>query len=220
MLAYASRTGTRKNLEALRRSGWGLLICASADGARDHRDEGFGEIMLDNGAWKTRDAAPDAAGRLRAWRETYERPFCDLVDAFGRLARLIVLPDVIAGGHVSLMQSVSWVERLEGTAATLLLPVQDGMRLADVRPYVGGRVGIFVGGSTDWKWRSLREEWGPLASDVGCWLHVGRAGSGRMVERCALAGADSFDTSEPSRYACKLPGLDNARRQMVLGEQW
>ena len=45
-MAYASRTGTQRNLDAMRRAGWRLLI--SATGA--HRDEGF-EYGIDNGAW-------------------------------------------------------------------------------------------------------------------------------------------------------------------------
>jgi len=46
MIAYASRTGTRRNLDALRRAGWRLMI--SARGAL--RTEGF-RYALDNGAW-------------------------------------------------------------------------------------------------------------------------------------------------------------------------
>lgn len=216
MLGYASRTGTKRNLDALRGAGWGLLVCASIDGKRDHRDEGFADIMLDNGAWKLREVGETPSERLSAWRQDYERPFHDLINAFGVKARLIVLPDVVAGGDVSLEQSVSWIGRLCGAGETLLIPVQDGMRPEQVAEFVGKRVGIFVGGTTEWKWSSLRAWWGPLALEHGCWLHVGRAASGRMVERCGIAGAHSFDTSQPSRYQCKLAGLDNARRQVPL----
>jgi hypothetical protein len=46
MQMYASRTGTRRNLAALRAAGWRLLV--SATGV--HRHEGF-PYMLDNGAY-------------------------------------------------------------------------------------------------------------------------------------------------------------------------
>ncbi len=46
MIAYASRTGTRRNLAALRDAGWRLMV--SARGVL--RTEGF-PYGLDNGAW-------------------------------------------------------------------------------------------------------------------------------------------------------------------------
>ena len=46
MMGYASRTGTRRNLDELRAHGWRLMV--SATGA--HRTEGF-QYCIDNGAW-------------------------------------------------------------------------------------------------------------------------------------------------------------------------
>jgi hypothetical protein len=46
MIGYASRTGTRRNLAALRAAGWRLLL--SPTGVL--RTEGF-RYALDNGAW-------------------------------------------------------------------------------------------------------------------------------------------------------------------------
>lgn len=43
--AYASRTGTKRNLAALRAAGWGLFVSA----AGVHRSEGF-RFIIDNGA--------------------------------------------------------------------------------------------------------------------------------------------------------------------------
>jgi len=183
--AYASRTGTKRNKDALRLAGWGILICASKHGLREHRDEGFSDVMLDNGAWKVR-SWPSPAERLAAWLDLYEQPWLDLLDLYGHKARLVVVPDVYSGGHVSLSHSLAWLARLRVLPGTLLLPVQDGLTPDDVRPHLGPNVGLFVGGSDTWKWDSLREAWGPLAQELGCWLHVGKAGSGRMVERCGI----------------------------------
>jgi hypothetical protein len=46
MIAYASRTGTRRNLDALRNAEWRLMV--STRGVL--RTEGF-SYALDNGAW-------------------------------------------------------------------------------------------------------------------------------------------------------------------------
>lgn len=55
-------------------------------------------------------------------------------------------------------------------------------------------------------------EWGALARDTGCYLHVARVNTVRRVRLCDAAGADSFDGSSVTRFACNLPRLDFARR--------
>ena len=199
--AYASRTGTKRNLDALRAAGWGLLV--SATGV--HRAEGFADHMLDNGAWTAHQSGkPWDAGMFET-----------LLDVFGKTSAQTIAPDIVAGGADSLARSLSWLPRLLGLGRPVLVPVQDGMTPELLRGVVDLDVGLFVGGSTEWKWRSLGD-WAELARETGCRLHVGRAGSARMVSRCVAVGAYSFDTSEPSRYAIKLPGLNNARRQLPL----
>ena len=63
MIAYASRTGTRSTLAALRSAGWRLLVSA----AGELRTEGF-RYALDNGAWSAHQAGQpfDEAAFLRA----------------------------------------------------------------------------------------------------------------------------------------------------------
>jgi hypothetical protein len=77
MMAYASRTGTRVNLDALRRAEWRLLV--SATGV--WRNEGF-PYALDNGAWT-------AHNQKTAWDE---RKFLDLVLKMGEGADFVVMP--------------------------------------------------------------------------------------------------------------------------------
>jgi hypothetical protein len=201
-MAYASRTGTRRNLEALRAAGWGLMVSATGR----HRTEGFARYAIDNGAWT-------AYRQGRAWDE---RLFMELVEALGAAADFITAPDVVAGGVASLRLTESWLPRLERFGRRLLVPVQDGMQPGDVAPLLGPRVGIFVGGSNEaptwWKVRTL-PAWGRLARERGAHLHVGRVNSSRRIRQCALAGAHSFDGTSPTRYAVTLRPLDNARRQ-------
>jgi exonuclease SbcC len=97
----------------------------------------------------------------------------------------------------------------------LLIAVQNEMQLDDVAPYLSPVVGIFIGGSTEWK-EATAEPWGHLARRRNCHLHVGRVNSARRIHICAAAGADSFDGSGPSRFSNALPRLDRATRQPDL----
>jgi hypothetical protein len=201
VIAYASRTGTRRNLDALRAAGWRLLVSA----AGVLRNEGF-PYALDNGAWSA----------YQKGRPFDERLFRIALVRMGGAADWTVIPDIVAGGHASLEMSLRWMRAVLDESPKALLPVQDGMEGEDVRPFVGGRVGIFVGGSTPWK-LSTMPEWGRLARETGCWLHVGRVNTRRRIARCASAGATSFDGTSVTRYAVNLPMLDGARRQLALG---
>jgi hypothetical protein len=201
LMAYASRTGTRRNLEALRTHSWGLFV--SARGAL--RTEGFRTYALDNGAWTS----------YREGRPFDERAFLVAVEALGAGAQFIVAPDVVCGGLASLRLSEAWLPRLAGVGRRRLVAVQNGMVPADVRCLLSSQVGIFVGGDTAWK-ESTLPVWGELARDVGCYLHVGRVNSARRIRLCQLAGAHSFDGTSVSRFAKTIGRLDSARRQAVL----
>lgn len=147
MIGYASRTGTRRNLDALRRADWRLLVSAKGE----LRTEGF-RYGLDNGAWTAfqRGEQFDV--------EAFERALAEV----GSGADWIVCPDIVAGGLESLDYSRRWLPRLIHIAP-VLLAVQDGMAIADVEPLLGGPVGIFVGGSTKWKERTM-PQWGALGA--------------------------------------------------------
>lgn len=200
-MAYASRTGTRRNLAALRAHGWRLLV--SATGAL--RSEGF-RYALDNGAWTAhQQGTPFDAGKFEF-----------ALEKMGRGADWIVLPDIVAGGLRSLDMSLRWLDRCLAFAP-VLLPVQNGMERADVQRLLGPRVGIFVGGDTAWKCETM-PEWGRVARDVGCHLHVGRVNSRRRIKLCHTCGVDSFDGTSVTRFASTIHRLDAEVRQtsMVL----
>lgn len=200
LVSYASRTGTRRNLAAMRAAGWRLLISA----AGCLRAEGF-RYAIDNGAWSA----------FQQGRSLDERAFMKAVDTHGERADWIVLPDIVAGGRRSLDYSLAWLERLRGLPTPLLIAVQDGMEVDDVRGHLNPSVGIFVGGTTDWKERTAAV-WGALARRRNCYLHIGRVNSVRRIRIAAAAGADSIDGTSVSRYALSLPRLDRAVRQADL----
>lgn len=201
MIAYASRTGTRRNLDALRAADWRLLV--SAKGCL--RSEGF-RYALDNGAWTA----------FRRGQPFDELAFVRALRKLGGEADWTVLPDVVAGGARSLELSLRWMRAVLDESPRALLAVQDGMEPADVRGLLGPRVGLFVGGSTEWKLRTM-SAWCALAREAGCWAHVARVNTRRRILSCSASGATSFDGSGPSRYAVTTRPLDNARRQLGLG---
>lgn len=195
MVAYASRTGTRRNLAAMRKAGWRLLVSA----AGVLRTEGF-RYALDNGAWSA----------FQQGVPFDERAFGRAVDLLGENADWVVLPDIVAGGMKSLEFSVHWLERLgKCFPQRLLIAVQDGMEPDDVREFLSPSVGIFLGGSTEWKLQTMAA-WGVLARRRNCYYHVGRVNSARRIAMCAGAGVNSFDGTSVTRYANTLPRLDAA----------
>jgi hypothetical protein len=198
--AYASRTGTRQNLAALRAAGWRLMV--SAKGVL--RSEGM-PWALDNGAWT-------AYQRGEAFDE---RAFCVAVDRMGEGADFIVVPDIVAGGLRSLEYSLHWLDKLKGLGTPMVLAVQDGMAAADVAQYMGAgrdRVqGLFIGGTTEYKLATLGE-WVALAKAKRVMVHVGRVNTMKRIRYCVGMGANSFDGSGPSRYVTELRKLDEVRR--------
>ena len=200
MIPYASRTGTRRNLAALRGAGWRLLVSA----ASCLRHEGF-RYALDNGAWSA----------YTQGRPFDEPAFVTALRKMGPGADWTVLPDIVMGGPVSLAKSLSWMQRVLDETPRALLAVQDGMVPEDVRAFIGARVGLFVGGSTAWK-ESTIGVWSALGREVGCWVHVGRVNTARRIAICTAEGATSFDGTSASRFAKTIPALDAARRQIGL----
>jgi hypothetical protein len=194
MIAYASRTGTRRNLDGLRAAGWRLLVSPG-----NERTEGF-PYALDNGAWPAFQRGGDLD----------ELAFGSAVDRLGEGADFVVAPDVVAGGPRSLELTLGWLPRLAGLR--VLVAVQDGFAEADVAPLLDARVGVFVGGTTEYKLATMRE-WARVAHERGGRCHVGRVNTRRRIRLCQDARVDSFDGTSASRYALTLPLLDDAIRQ-------
>jgi hypothetical protein len=200
MISYASRTGTRRNLDALRFSGWRLLVSA----AGCHRSEGF-QYALDNGAWTA----------FQQGRTFDEFAFTRALRKMGRDADWTVVPDIVAGGLASLEMSLRWMRVVLDESPRALIAVQDGMSPNDVAEFIGPRVGVFIGGSTSWK-LSTMSTWSTLAQNKGAWCHVGRVNSVRRISACAGCGATSFDGTSATKFAVTIPKLTHARDQIAL----
>lgn len=211
---YASRTGTRRNLDALGNAGWGLLI--SRAGAwrtegwidRETGDRRQFRIVGDNGAWSDHQNGTEFDG------ETFER-FLEWIVSQPIVPEWIVLPDIVAGGLASLELSLRWSNRCLSVCPLVLIAVQDGMTAADISPFVGPSVGVFLGGSTEWK-ISTMAAWGTFCRPLGIYYHVARVNSVKRMAMAVAAGADSIDGTSCTRFAVTTMKLTYASRQTDL----
>lgn len=218
IIPYASRTGSRRQLAYAWENSWRLLV--SAEGVQRH--EGM-PYAIDNGAWHIfqrlamemfgvapKDLTPPQATEVarRAAVEWSSAKFYQLCNKLGRGADWIATPDIVCGGAASLRRSLAWLPYVLRFAPALI-PVQDGMTPEELEPIVGSGVGIFIGGSTEWKLETLGG-WCALGRRAACWVHVGRVNSAKRIEYCSVNGATSFDGSGPSRFVKEMERLDGA----------
>ena len=203
MRCYASNTGTRRNLEQFRNYRWRVLLTPQ----NSKRPDGL-HYAVDNGAW------PCFVNQLPFNSDGFSR----LVDHHGAAADWVVIPDKVAAGRESLEFSESWMPRLKGLKL-LLLAVQDGMEPEDVaafrKRHAWASIGIFLGGSTEWKLRTMYG-WGMVAHALGCYYHVARVNSVKRIRLAQEAGADSIDGTSGTLYSITVPKLDCASRQLHL----
>ena len=158
---------------------------------------------LDNGAWTCyQKGTPfDVDG----FKWAYER--------IGLGADWVVIPDSVGNKEKTLELAQTWFQQIEHPKK--LIAVQDGMSPDDVMNYIEQGAGIFVGGSTEWKLRSL-PTWGRVARDKEVWLHVGRVNTVRRIRHCQQAAAHSFDGTSATRFRKNIGRLTRALNQMNL----
>jgi hypothetical protein len=87
----------------------------------------------------------------------------------------------------------------------LAIAVQDGMTPADIP--ANAEV-IFIGGTTEWKWRSL-----PMWAQTGARVHVGRVNEVERLHICERWRVESVDGTG------WMQGTENGRQARSLG-QW
>jgi hypothetical protein len=193
---YIGQTRSHSLVAELAAAGFGE--CVQRDEWLPRRHPWF----LDNGAYKDFKAGRpfDGAQFRRAFERLAEAPAPDF----------IVVPDIVAGGSASLDLSCEWwleVDELArstwGAEVQRYVAVQDGMSREDILGAIGlveygHRGGIFIGGSTDWKFAAAP---GIIleAHRAGVPVHIGRIGSGKRIVYARAIGADSVDSCIPLR---------------------
>lgn len=179
-------------------------------------------VVGDNGAWRDFQAGEDFN------EDEYER-FLEWVEAQSLIFDWLVLPDIVAGGLKSLSLSLRYMNRCLAITSLVLIAVQDGMEHEHLAELVGPKVGIFLGGSTEWKLERMAY-WGEFCAQPGdyvttldgkevkklCHYHVARSNSAKRTFAAIAAGADSMDGSSGSRFAVTIPNIDNASRHPDL----
>lgn len=167
---------------------------------------------LDNGAY-------GAWANQKPWDEV---KFVDLMERAARHERplWVVVPDVVMDRDATLERWAEWSPKVAEVLpyVPLAFAVQDGMTVEDVPQNAGV---VFVGGSTEWKWHTLRM-WTANFPRV----HVARVNSERKLWQCYEAGAESCDGTgwmrggeeriEELERFLKLSTRNDKRPQMVM----
>lgn len=99
-----------------------------------------------------------------------------------------LVPDVVADPEKTLAKWHQYKDRVRAFGWLLAFAVQDGMGISDVP--VDASV-VFIGGTTQWKWRTL-----PMWAGSFPRVHLGRCGTSRgKLERLEALGIESCDGS-------------------------
>jgi len=99
----------------------------------------------------------------------------------------IVVPDKVSDRDETLRRWDIYAPILINAGIPMMMAVQDGMTMRDIPSEA---YGVFIGGSTDWKWRNLTM-WTKTFKHV----HVGRVNTYRMLSMAYESGAESVDGS-------------------------
>lgn len=190
MICYSSPTGTLYNAALMKKHGWRLICAPKTHPNRFAACRGM-PFALDNGAWSAHQAGADFD--FDAFRV--------LANQYGSRADFLIAPDIVGGGEESLRLTKSWLSFCLQASRLVLIAVQDGHTIEQVMPLLSSRVGVAIGGSTDWKVQALaRRTWAPVA-EKGFYLHCLRVNTKRRIELAATSMCHSFDGSSPARFA-------------------
>lgn len=108
----------------------------------------------------------------------------DKIKLTGLSPRWVLVPDVVTDRDATLRNWEKYAPLAARYEWPLAIAVQDGMTPADLPD----NAVVFVGGSTDWKWNSLK-----MWTETGRRIHVGRVNEEHRLEQCEALGVESVD---------------------------
>lgn len=187
VIGYGGANTSRRNMARIQEAGWGMVITPQNPKRLPCR------YMVDNGAFYCWQKKKD-------FDKTAFLKMLDRVTTFRSAPDFAVCPDILAGGRRSLDFSIEWAHggRLPAEWAWYVA-VQDGMIPATLTEVVAYFKGIFLGGSSEWKMRTMHE-WALFARSNAVKFHVGRVNSlSRGFYAAKVCRADSFDGTSWSR---------------------
>jgi hypothetical protein len=136
---------------------------------------GFMPYALDNGAFGGGDAwKPEPWVALLEWARLS-----------GQAPRWVLVPDVVGSKSETLERWHEFAPIARQFGWPLAFAVQDGMNILDVPK---GTSVVFVGGSTEWKWRTA-----PSWCKAFPRVHIGRVNTFRRLRMAESYGAESVD---------------------------
>jgi hypothetical protein len=97
----------------------------------------------------------------------------------------VLVPDVVANREATLAAWDKYAPKASEYGWPLAFALQDGMSPGDVP---SGADIVFVGGTTEWKWKSL-----PMWCDHFPRVHVGRVNELHRLRSCERLGVESVD---------------------------
>jgi hypothetical protein len=164
--------------------------------------------IFDNGVWS------DFINNREFDSDKFYRCFTKLL--LRQRPQWVVVPDRVGDAATTLALWQEHEPQLRQYRVPLFIAAQDGMHPADIPK---GSDGIFVGGTTEWKWRTL-----PMWTEHFARVHVGRVNTYRLLEMAHRAGAESVDGSgwfrgDPKQVADLVRYLDettNGKQQTQL----
>jgi hypothetical protein len=176
------------------RIGW--LIGPTAMGKTKLRP--WMQFALDNDAFASWTSG-------RAWDERAWLAMLAAVRAHGMAPRWVLVPDVVADRAATLAKWHQYAPVAARYGWPLAIAVQDGMTPADIPRDANV---IFVGGTTEWKWRSL-----PMWAKTGRRVHVGRVNEVDRLQICERWHVESVDGTG------WMKGTESGRQAKALA-QW
>jgi|DEB0MinimDraft_6_1074348.scaffolds.fasta_scaffold17442_2 hypothetical protein len=152
-----------------------------------------------------------------------EKAFFRLLNRYAEGADWIVIPDSVGNWEETISMFMIWVNKLFCYHKPLMLVAQDGCEENDFREIRGicanghrmieGGIGIFVGGSDEFK-LSQGGNISRVCAEYGTWCHIGRVNSIDRVRICDAWGATSFDGSGVSRFSKTAGYLSSEMRRL------
>lgn len=198
MIYYVADPTSSRTMDACDHYGFGGLL-----GPHRSSVPRLARFALDNGAWKCRDDP-------ESWTAVFEARFYDRLSNLGPAIDFAVTPDLVCRPE-SIHFTLAHLGRVLSLTRRALVAVQNGMAPAQVAPLLSDRIGIAIGGSTEWK-EDTAYQWGRLCRTRGSWCHMLRANTVRRIHLARAAGCTSADGSSVAMFADSAPLVARALR--------
>ena len=148
--------------------------------------------------------------------------FIQLLDKYSHQADWIAIPDSIGNWEETIEMFMLWLPILWQYQRPLMIVAQDGSERGDfqelraiMRKDFGLPIGVFIGGTTDWKLKHSPDI-AQICNELDRTCHVGRVNSIRRTRLCHAWGVSSFDGSGMSRFTSTARRVSQEMNRLYL----